>query len=201
MTTDAQKTGKDKAVHWLDITSKLLIPLVIFLLGQCYTARQQEDNDRRYKLEQSTNNQHYILDQYTKLIGPLSSSNPSERRIASVILGNIAPSDDSIAAHILLAMSGDADSAVAQAAKAAFIRKVTTNPRDAQSAITAAKSDPIQSDLLSKASTEDTALSNALKKADPKWKPLLTIKPKSIIPNKDCVSVPPKHPLLHLIPH
>ncbi|KAA3619990.1 MAG: hypothetical protein DWQ05_04495 [Calditrichaeota bacterium] len=112
--------------NFVDIGSKLLLPIVIAVIGITFNIIQERHNE-----------QQLAADRATGLMTHLVSENPEERKIAIVVIGHLAENDQvpPELAAALISMVSDSDTTVAKLASGA-LTKVTNKDKSLENTIT-----------------------------------------------------------------
>jgi redox-regulated HSP33 family molecular chaperone len=81
----------------LDIVAKalgaLLIPIIIFFVGHQYTSEQAKSSSEQRAMEQNALDAQHETDRITLLLTHLSSTNPTEQKLALAFVEYLANSD------------------------------------------------------------------------------------------------------------
>ena len=148
----------------LDIVAKalgaLLIPIIIFFVGHQYTSEQSDNNYQQRAMEQKALDAQHETDRITLLLTHLSSTNPTEQKLALAFVEYLAHSDQFPTEFLPVVVStlSDRDATVVQATSQALAE--------------IAKSEPASRDALANAINRRPDLKSIVKKDLPLTKAL-----------------------------
>ena len=108
----------------------LLIPLIILIVGHQYTSEQSDSNNKQRAIELQALDDQHETDRMTLLLAHLSSTNPTEQKLALAFVEYLAHSDQFPAEFLPIVIStlSDRDTTVVRATSQALAAIVKSKP-------------------------------------------------------------------------
>jgi len=158
---EGRSSRRDRSEFIISILEKLLIPVAIFLAGFIYSYKQDAANDKRL-----------AYDRLSDLIEPLSNKEPSERRLAVVMLGQFYDTKglENTLVPALITLADDEDSLVRKLAAESLVAQAERDIDVCREVIEAARKSNYKWTLLFRIMKENPALVQRIKAVDSTWK-------------------------------